>query len=110
MEEKTKIIRIQAGMSDLKGILIPRGVQEQITIEIADEVATYYFKDSRVTKKFALIEIEGDKVKGKPQTTLFIERVGKAVKRYPDKGKEEIRDEILEELKKLNAKIKTKDE
>lgn len=106
METKTKIIKITAGMADPKGILIPRGVREKLTVEIADGVATYYFKDARITKKFAIIEIEGDKAKGKEKTTVFVERVGKAIKTYQGKNKEEIRDEILEELKKLNAKVK----
>lgn len=105
MEERIKIIKIQAGMADPKGRLIPRGVQETLKVEIADEVATYYFKDSRVTRNFALIEIEGDKAKGKEQTTFFLERMGKAIKRYPKKKKEEIRDIVLKQLKDFGANI-----
>jgi len=104
---KAGIIKIKAGMSDPKGKLIPRGVREQIIIEIADEVATYYFKNSRITKNFAEFEIEMDKQNGKEQTTFFAQRIGKALRKYPGMKKEEIRDDILEKFKKLgvNAKI-----
>lgn len=101
--DKVRIIKIQCGMSDPKGKLIPRGVQERLTVEVADEVATYYFKDQRVTKNFSTIEIEGDKARGLEPTTLFISRLGKAIKKYPGKTKEEIRDEVLQQLKELNA-------
>lgn len=110
MEKKQKIIRIRAGMADPKGILIPRGIQEQITIEIADQAAVYYFKDSKVTRRFAEIEIRGDEDKGKEPETVFIQRVGKAIKKYPGKTKEEIRDIVLEQLKKLNANVKARDD
>jgi bifunctional DNA-binding transcriptional regulator/antitoxin component of YhaV-PrlF toxin-antitoxin module len=104
--EKQKIIKIKAGMADPKGVLIPRGIREQITIEIADEVATYYFKDQRITKNFVTIEIEGDKANKIPQRTFFRERIGKAIRKYPGMKKEEIRNLILEQLKQLGAKIK----
>ena len=91
---------------DPRGRLIPRGVREQITIEIADEVATYFFKDRRVTKNFATIEIEGDKAKGIDQRTFFIDRAGKALRKYPRKTKEEIRLDILKQLKELGANVK----
>jgi len=103
MEEKTKIIKIQAGMSDPKGKLIPRGVQERLTVDIVDNIAVYYFKDSRVTRNFAMIEIEGNKAKGLPPTTSFNSRQGKAIRLFIGKNKEEIRDNILKELKLLNA-------
>lgn len=106
MENRIKIIKLQAGMSDPKGILIPRGVQEKLTVEIADGVATYYFKNRKVTQNFARIEIVGDKKKGLPQTTVFVERLGKAIKKYDGKKKEEIRDIILDQLKKLNCNAK----
>lgn len=106
MGEKEKIIKIEAGMADPKGRLIPRGVQERLTVKIASEVATYYFKDNRITRKFAMLEIEGDKAKGKDQTIFFVERAGKVIKKFPGKTKEEIRDEVLEQLKKLKANIK----
>jgi len=104
-QERIKIIKIQAGMADPTGRLIPRGVQEILKVEIADEVATYYFKNSRVTKNFALIEIEGDKQKGKDQTVFYLERMGKAIKKYPGKKKEEIRISVLNQLNKFGANI-----
>lgn len=106
--QNVKIIRIKAGMSDPRGLLIPAGLQEQITIEIADQVATYWFKDRKVTKKFAIVEMNEDQDKGKPQTTFFIDRVGKAIKKYEGKSKEEIRNIVLEQLKQLNANVKIK--
>lgn len=106
MENQKKIIRIKAGMSDPKGKLIPRGVQEQITIEIADEVAVYFFRNKNVTKNFATIEIEGDKSRRIVQRTFYLDRTGKAVRKYPGLKKEQIRDKILQQLKELNIKAK----
>lgn len=107
MDNRLKIIKVKAKLSDPKGQLIPRGIIENLTIEIADNVATYFFKDRRTTKRFALIEIEGDKKRGLEQKTFFLERWGKAIVKYPGKSKEEIRNIILEQLNKLgiNAKI-----
>ena len=107
MNKKVTILKIKAGMSDPKGQLIPRGVREQLTIEISDEVAVYYFKDRKVTKNFATVEIEGDKAKGKPQKTFFMERTGKAIVKYDGKKKEEIRDIILKQLNEMGLNANT---
>lgn len=103
-----EIIKIRATMSDPTGRLIPRGIQAKLTVEIADEVAVYYFMDRNITKRFAMIEIKGDEVKKLPQTTFYMERNGKAIKRYEHKTKEEIRDLILEQFKQLNMNVKPK--
>lgn len=104
--ETKKIIVIRAGMADPQGKLIPKGVREQITIQIADEIATYFFRDKRVTKNFSSVEIEADKAKGIPQRTFFLDRPGKALRKYPGMKKEEIRDLVLTQLNKLGVSAK----
>lgn len=109
MEEKrVNVIKMRVGMMDPRGRLIPRGVKEEITIEVGDGVATYWFRNRRVTKNFAMVEIHHDLEKKIPQRTIWVERVGKAVRRYEGMNKEDIRDYILEKFKelKLNAKLK----
>lgn len=103
--ERQDIIKIKAGMSDPKGLLIPRGVREVIQIEIAPEVATFWFKDGRITKRFAMTEIALEQKKGEVNT-VFLERFQKAVTKYPGKTKEEIRDLILSQLKQMGANVK----
>lgn len=101
-----KIIRIKTKMADPKGFLIPQGVIEQLTIEIADQAAVYYFKNPRITEKFAKFEIEGDKKRGLEPKTAYISRIKKAVVKYPGKSKEEIRDLILSQLNQLGLNLK----
>lgn len=103
--ERREIIKLKVGMRDPKGKLIPRGVFEQLTAEIADEVATFQFKDWRTTKRFALVSIELEKKRG-TSDTIFIERVKKAVTKYPGKTKEEIRDLLLQQFKQMGASYK----
>ncbi len=105
MVERTKILKIKLGMSDPRGILIPKGVSDILTCEISDEVAVFYFKNSTITKRFAALEIELEKEKG-IDDTQWIERVGKAITKYPGKTKEEIRDLLLEQFKQMNLKTK----
>lgn len=106
MEEKKKIIRIKAGMSDPTGKLIPRGMHEQVTVDISDEAAVWYFKNRRTTENFARVEIEGDKANGIKPRTVFVERLGKALRSYPGMSKEEIRDSVLQDFKELNLNAK----
>lgn len=103
MEIKT--IKIKANISDPKGILIPRGVQEQISAEIADQVAVFRFRNSSVTRRFAKVVIELEREKGK-NDTIYNERMQKIITKYPGKSKEEIRDLILKQLNQLNIKKK----
>lgn len=103
--ERIKIIKLRIGMRDPRGKLIPRGLNETLTAEIADEVATFYFKDSRTTRRFANIAIKLQKKRGGVET-VFIERFQKAVTKYPGKDKEEIRDLLLEQFKQLGLNAK----
>lgn len=105
MVEKKEIIKLSAGMRDPKGILIPRGVNEQLSAEIADEVATFRFKDGRTTKRFAAVIIKLEQDKGE-HNTVYFERMGKIITQYPGKSKEEIRDLVLSQLKQLGANAK----
>lgn len=99
--EKTFVI--ECSMQDPKGILIPRGVIEQFHADIANEAAVWYFRDSRTTKRFVQVLLKlGNK------ETAYLDRVGKAITKYPGKTKEEIRDQVLKELKQLNLNAKVK--
>jgi len=99
---KSKTINLSMKMKDPSGRLIPKGITETINIIIADGAATYFFTNKRITQKFAFIEIEADKKAKLPETTKYLDRLGKAIKIYPGKNKEEIKKIILKELTKLN--------
>lgn len=104
--EKQEIIKLVFSLSDPSGKLIPRATREKLTVIIADGALTYFFQDRKVTKNFATIEMIGDKKNNFPQTTVFNERTGKAVKIYPGKTKEEIREIVLEQIQQLNLNTK----
>jgi len=108
--EREKIIRIKVNMKDPKGLLIPVGVTETLTAEIANGVATFRFKDARTTKRIALIEIQENENRGKEANTIYMERFQKAITRYPGKTKEEIRDHLLNLFKQMGVNVKLKDE
>jgi hypothetical protein len=93
-------------MKDPNGIFIERGSIEDLTIKITDNAAVFYFKDPKVTRKFADFEINANKKYNKPATTSFSLRTQKAITMYEGKSKEEIRDIILDQLKQLGVNIK----
>jgi len=105
--EKTtaKSIIIRCNMQDPRGVFIPVGLVDQMTAEIVDEVATFRFKNPVVTKKFATFAMAAEKKRG-ANDTVYIERVQKAVTKYPGKTKEEIRDILLEQLKQMGINAK----
>jgi hypothetical protein len=103
--EKQEIIKIQASLMDKKGILIPAGVVGHLTMEIADEVATFWFSDSSITRRFSNVVIRLERNRG-AKDTFFMERFQKIVTKYPNKNKEDIRDLILSQLKQMGANIK----
>ena len=97
-------------MSDPKGVFIPAGHSARLTVECIEEMAIFYFDDSRITERFARFEIEADKKKGMSGRTSYSFRLGKAVTKYPNKSKEEVRDIVLGQLKKMNLNAKIKGE
>lgn len=99
------IIKLRVQMKDNKGILIPMGVVETCSVEIADEVAMYSFKDGRTCKRFALTAIELDKKKKGESDTVWIERLQKALTRYKGKTKEQIRDELVKVFESWGGKV-----
>lgn len=101
------IIKLQASVSDPRGRLIPRGVQETLTVQIADQVATFYFKDGRTTERFAKTAIELERRRG-ANDTVFIKRTQKAITKYEGKTKEEIRDIILQQLKQMGVNARAR--
>lgn len=98
----TDAIIIKLSMSDPKGVFINSGRKANLTIECVDGFAVFYFDDSRVTERFAKFEIEADKRVGVIGKTRYSSRIGKATTSYPEKTKEEVRDIILAQLKKMN--------
>lgn len=103
--EKIDIIKLRVGMSDPKGFLLPRGVKETMTAEIADEVATFWFVNGANTKHFADIVISLEKRRG-AEDTVYLQRFQKIVTKYPNMKKEEIRDLILSQLKQMGINAK----
>lgn len=100
-----ELIRLKCKMSDPQGKLIPRGVVEELTAEIADQVAIFYFRNPRTTKRFAELAMALEKKRG-ADDTRYIERVKKAATRYSGKTKEEIRDLLLKQFKQLGVNTK----
>ena len=105
VEERVEVIKLKVGMSDPQGKLIPRGVKENMSAEIADGVSTFSFKNGRITKRFAMIVIELEKQRG-ANDTIYNQRLQKIITKYPDKTKEEIRDLILSQLKQMGINAK----
>lgn len=103
--EKQEIIKVQTGLMDPRGFLLPRGVREQLTAEIADGVATFRFIDGKNTLHFAKVVIGLEKKRG-ANDTIYLERFQKIITKYPGKTKEEIRDLLLKQLKQLGANVK----
>lgn len=99
-----KTITIRCKMQDPAGRFIPSGVTEDLKVEITDQAATFKFNDAKVTQKFVYFEAEACKKKKIPCNTLYIPRFQKAVTKYPNFKKEEIKELILEQLNKLGAK------
>ena len=102
---KEKVLIVKCSMSDPKGILIPRGVIEQLTIEIGDQVAVFRFRDGRTTKRFGELAMKLEAKRG-AKDTLYLERIGKVLTKYEGKTKEEIRDIILNQLKEFGVNLK----
>lgn len=103
--DRINIIKLQASLIDPKGLLLPRGVVVYLKIEIADEVATFWFTDSALTKRFASIVIGLEQKRG-ANDTIFMDRVQKIITKYPKKTREEIRLLILNQLKQMGANVK----
>lgn len=103
--EKQEIIKIKTDMRDPRGLLIPRGITGHLTMEIADQIATFWFTDSGLTRRFAKIVIGLEQRRG-ANDTAYIERFGKIVTKYEGKTKEEIRDLILSQLKQLGINVR----
>lgn len=101
-----KAITIEYQFTSVDNPFFPKGIKECLKIEIIDGMAFFHFNDSKITKKFA-------KGQNKAETpTIYHERLKKAITKYPNKKKEEIRDFLLKFLKiqeKL-SKIEEKNE
>jgi hypothetical protein len=104
-EERIEVIKIKTSLRDPRGVLIPRGITGHLTMEIANEVATFWFTDSSITRRFAKVVIELEKRRG-ANDTMFMERFQKIVTKYPGKDRVEIRDLILSQLKEMGANVK----
>ena len=102
---KERIIILRVKMRDPKGVLIPHGVTEELTAEIADEVAVFHFRNSSTTRRFALTAMRLERARG-ANDTAYIERIGKATTRYKGLKKEEIRDLLLKQFQQMGVNAK----
>lgn len=105
MNDEIEIIKIRCGMRDPQGKLIPRGINEIVTVEIADGIAIFYFKDPRITKKFCDIAMELENRRGVKNTNWHT-RLQKAITVYSGRSKEEIKKIVLDDFAKLNLNVK----
>jgi hypothetical protein len=97
-----EIIKMNVGMADPKGVMIPKGVIENLSIEIFDEFAAFHFKDHKTTERFANLAMKLEHEKGK-RDTLYSERLKKSVTKYEGKKKEEIREILLKQFKNMGV-------
>jgi hypothetical protein len=103
IEEKGDHITIKAAMGDRKGQLIPYGVAENLTCIIEDGRAVFWFKDSKITKRFVTLA-KAIEEKDASSKTFYIERLQKAKTEYPGMQKEEIKDRMLKTFKEWGMK------
>ena len=78
--------------------VIPKGVIEELVIEIIDGKATFHFKDCRTTKRFC----ETQRKDG--IYTIYSERLSKAICVYPNMTQKDIKINIWANLKALGVK------
>jgi len=93
-----KPIKIQLQLQGGADSIIPLGITETLTIEIIDERALYHFKESSITRRFALTQ-QKDGVESK-----YIERLQKTACMYPGMARNDIVNHIKDRLKVLGAK------
>lgn len=98
MEKNQLPIKIRVKLSGGHNSIIPLGVVEDLTIEVIDGKASYHFNDSKITKLFAQKQTE-DLVE-----SVYVERLKKAICRYPGLNKEQIAQHIKDRLLALGAK------
>jgi hypothetical protein len=106
---KTMKIKLMGGQISI----IPKGIVEELLIQVKDDYASYHFKDAKITKEFARRQnIDGVK-------TQYIERLQTALCNYPNMSQKEIVNHISTRIKNLekneeevetNGKGKTIDE
>ena len=108
-KKKEKVYRIKVKMSDPKGLLLPRGRIDELSLTIADGVVMARFTDNRNTKRFARVIMELEKKRG-ASDTVYLERLLCMVTKYPNKNKDEIKTLLLSQLKQLgiNANDRSK--
>lgn len=87
-------LRLQGGV----GSVIPKGVTEELVINVRDGSATFHFKDSKTTKAFAIFQTKD----GTP--TKYVERIQTAIGYYEGMKKQEISDMLMKKLKNLEKK------
>ena len=81
-----------------KDSIIPKGIIEQMTIEIIDEHALFHFNDCKITKAFVEGQVK-DGIESK-----YNERLKKTLCKYPGLNQDEIIKHIVGRLKILSAK------
>lgn len=101
-----RFLEIRASMTDPQGKLIPGGVTEEVVVRITDEVAVFTFRDRNTTRRFAKLAIALDREDGLEQRTLFDERTGQALTLYRGLKRDEIKDLIMAQFSRMNARVK----
>jgi hypothetical protein len=97
METKKPVV-IRLKMKGGEGSIIPRGMIEQLTIEVIDEVAYFHFLDWKTTKMFAITQNKDGVI------SKYSERLQKTSCLYPGMDREAIAKHIKDRLNHLQVK------
>ena|SRR5690606_4036386 len=103
MKEKRKeeIIVLSMKIKGGKNSIIPKGITEELKVEIGNQVAIVKFKDGRITERFARHRQEVHDLPSK-----YVPRLQKAIFVYEGMTKEEIRNHFLNSIKELKGEEK----
>jgi len=87
-------LKIAGGINSI----IPKGIIEELTIEVIDGAASYHFKDNKITRLFTARQ-KNDGVE-----SVYSERMQKTICKYPNMSQKEIAEHIKQRLKDLGVK------
>lgn len=93
-----KPITMKFKLSGGEGSIIPRGVIEDLLINVRDGSATFHFNDAKTTKALAQGQIK-DGVESQ-----YIERMQTTICLYPNMSQEQIVNHISNRLKEMEKK------
>ena len=88
-------VKFQGG---IKGF-IPKGIKEQITIEIVDEIAAFHFLDNKFTKALSISQKKSN------FNSVYSERLQKTICRFPNMKRDEIYFKLKKDFKEIGINL-----